>query len=264
MHISANNKEGAKNLDIKVLSLIEKANEFQWTAQLLSVALFIDSTLCILTGKNILDYPWDHFQWPKMLGVVLTTAIAYCVLASFVLPATEVFVGQFVRTVYYYFLSHLFFDDKSYKRPKNCVYSSELREHADEKESTYALARYKEWEASANKSNEELFQIGRVSFRTFAFLLASVYYSTPEHPTTIFAIGSHLRSDAFGVSLTGSMLILFALACRTWCRPGYPTNWVTYFPLYNQIEEKRRAELESQREWAQEFSLRGRVRQPDE
>jgi hypothetical protein len=263
MDISANNKDTPKSLDLKALSLLEKANEFQWTVQILSVALFIDSTLCVLTGKNILTYPWEQFQWPRMLGSIIVAALAYSVLASLLLPLAEACVGQIIRIIYYHYLSSFFFDSDSYKRSKNQVYYWELQEHADENQSGYALARYKEWEASAKKSNEEIFTLGRISFRALALLLANIYYSTSEHPSTIFTLAGHLNFDAFIVSIVSAVLILFGLGCRAWCRPGYPTNWVSYAPLYNQIEEKRRIELERQRELAEQLTIRGRMARYD-
>lgn len=264
MDLSTNNKDASKTLDIKALSLLEKANEFQWTIQILSVALFVDSTLCVFAGKNILTYPWEKFQWPRMLGAIIVTALAYSVLASLVLPVAEALVGQFIRTIYYSFLSSLFSDSDSYKRHKNKVYFWELHEHADESQSTYALARYKEWEASAKKINDEIFQLGRISFRALALLLANIYYSTAEHPSTIFTLATHVNSDAFIVFISFAILILFGLGCRSWCRSGFPTNWVTYAPLYNQIEEKRRAELERQRELSEKFTRREKITEYDE
>ena len=183
-----------------------------------------------------------------MLGAAVVTALAYSVLASLVLPVAEAFIGQIARIVYYQFLSPFIPDNDSYKRPKDKVFSWELQKHADNTQSSYALARYKEWETSARKSNEDTFELGRMAFRALVLLLVNIYLSSPGHPSTIFTLANLISSDAFTASLICAALVLFGLVCRSWCRPRFSTNWVTYAPLYNQIEEKRRAELERMRE----------------
>lgn len=234
--------------DTTALGLLEKVGQFQWMLQILSAALFLDCVLMVTQRQNLLSYPWESLSWSASIGALIVGGVAYSILIAAVLPVLGTLTAQLVRTAYIY-LPWLHVNiERAYRRERNQVWSWELLEYADRLQSDYILARYKEYEDVARRADAEASRLGQAAFNTMLLLILNAYLSDAAASSTIFRVTDFVDIDTFVVGLVLSIGALACLSCISWCRIFRPSGWISYAPLYNEIEKKREEERRRMRD----------------
>lgn len=242
------------------LGLMEKASDFHWMLQIVSLALFIDSTLLVVKGKNLISYSWVGFNFASELNWLLIAGLSYSVIVSAVIPLIGGVVGYTVRAFYHQFIYLHVRDRDAAKRWRNQVSYYELKEHADRTQSTYAKAAYEAWENAEKKIEGEKAKLEGAAFRTLLLIGSGFYLSTPTSPSTITEFSNYFGHEIYTFSAIATIGILLYLCCVSWCKDWYQSKWISYAPLYDEITEKREAEKKRMDDFEKESYQRMRAR----
>lgn len=242
--MDSNTQPGSKPSLPSGLALIEKAQELRWTLQLAAAILFVDLILLWRTGKDITQWSVRTDQLFANSGFVLVSVLAFGIFMSVLMPL----ISELVRWLIWEFLIEIPWPswmqtDIDYKRPLNGVSYYELRDHAHQK-NDYSLLEI------ANKHEQEQ-KANLVSNLSAGQLVCSVLLLgvLDFNPNWIGLTGvSMLREvplvfERFGEPTLAGGFILAAFAIKITWFERKPPAWITYKPLYDEIEEKRRRSL---------------------
>jgi len=243
-------KDAGTAPDFAILGLLEKAGQFQWMLKILTAALFLDCALMVTKGENILSYPWENLSWSASIGALIVGGVVFSLLIAAVLPVLGGAAAWLVRTAYIYIPLLRPHSDTDYRRGRHQVMPGELLEHADRLQSDYILAKYREHEENARRARAESGRLGQESFNTLLFLLMNLYLTSTTVQSTIWRLTRGLEADLFAVSMLLMTVALMSLACISWCGIFRNDDWITYAPLYDQIEKKREEERRRMRDLA--------------
>lgn len=243
-------KDAGTPPDFAFLGLLEKVSQFQWMLKILSAALFLDCALMIAKRRNLLTYPWEELSWSASIGALIVGGVAYSILIAAVLPFLGNLTALLVRTAYIYIpgLSSNNYDE--YRRHRHAVTPWELLEHADRLQSDYILAKYTHYQEIASRAKTEASRLGQESFNALFLLILNCYLTSAGVKPTLWQLTDLVDIDTYVVGLLLAIATLVWLACISWCRIFSPSGWITYAPLYDEIERKRDDERRRMRDLA--------------
>jgi hypothetical protein len=226
------------------LALIEKAQELRWTLQLAAAVLFADLVFVWHSGQGIIQWSVRTDQLLANSGFVLVSVLVFGLLMSIVIPL----VAEIFRWIGWELLINIPWPswmktDIDYRRPLNGVSSHELRDHAHQKND------HRLWEiADAHEQRQKANLVSNLAAGQLAFsilLLALLDFK----PGLIGLTGVTMLKEvtlAFGqlgeLALAGGAILAAMAIKKTWFEMAPPT-WISYKPLYDEIEEKRRRYL---------------------
>jgi hypothetical protein len=247
MFEASEKKEQSKIPSIQVLSLIEKASEFQWMLQMISFALFVDSVMVLAGKSNFLNWPWRDFNWTSQISAVVIACIVFIASMACLIPILEGIFSWVIRLAYIY---SPFFTIKAddYRRSDGMVRAYELQDQADEEQSDYLLAKVKEVEEKRKNANEEARKLGSIAFKTATLLFVNLFLIGSESlQTTPQYFLTFIQPDKSFTIIIANFIGLGALCVTSWCRDYYPSTWIRYVPLYQKIvqEKERKKQYET-------------------
>lgn len=243
-----NTRDAGTPPDFALLGLLEKVSQFQWMLKLLSGALFLDCALMIAKRQNLLSYPWEDLSWSASIGPLIVGAVAYSMLIAAVLPVLGYFTAKMVRTAYIYLPVLHRNNDDEYRRDRHAVRPWELLEHADRLQSDYILSKYAHYSEIVTQAEAEASRLGKESFNALFLLILNCYLANAIAQSTIWQLTESVDTDTQAFGLLIAIGTLASLACISWCRIFAPSGWITYAPLYDEIERKREDERRRMRD----------------
>lgn len=223
--------------DMGQLGWIERAAELHWALQIVASALFVDSALMLVEKRNLLDFPWGAVDWSGRIGQLVAALVVFCVLLSVVLPLCEAAARAAVVFIHYKWLYSP--ARETGQRPLLCVRDGELRDHADRTQSDYVFRLWQDAQEQRRQADAEKARLGRLAFRVLCLLLVNIQLATPQLQPAMAVLRIPLGDEGAGLALLAATVGLAGLAWACWCRDPWPTRWVRYAPLY---EELRAAE----------------------
>lgn len=225
--------------DMGQLGWIERAAELHWALQIVAAALFVDSALMVVEKRNLLDFPWGAVDWSGRIGQLVVAVVVFSVLLSVVLPLCEAAaraVVVFIHDRWLYSRAR-----ETGQRPRFCVSSGELRDHADRTQSHYVFRLWQEAQEKHRQADVENARLGRLAFRVLCFLLVNIALVTPQLQPAMAVLRTPLGDEGTELFLLAAIVVLAGLAWASWCRDPWPTRWVRYAPLYQEIRAAEEA-----------------------
>lgn len=246
-------KETDSDPDIAALGLLSKAEEFYWMLKMAAVVLFVDFALMLTRQRNILSFPWGDTEWENEVGPIIVLGLCYSLLVSALLPLLEAFVERCVRHVYFVWLGGFGVTREARTRSRNLVTCWELEAQADKEQSDYLLAKVKAARARTERVNEENSRTGRYAFRLLVLLVLNFALTNSGAPSALIQLPVPLSAEVRAAIV---VLVLFSLSmvcCRSWCRDWFPTRWIRYAPLYEEIQKLEKESRERERELVRKY-----------
>lgn len=243
------------------LGLMEKASDFHWMLQIVALGLFLDCTLLLVKGRNLISYSWVGFNFASELNWLLIAGLSYSVIVSAVIPLIGGVVGHTVRFFYDMFVYPHVMDRDAGKRWRNQVSYYELKEHADRTQSTYARTAYETWESTEKRIESECVKLQGAAFRTLILIGSDFYLSTPDNPSIISELEKYANHEFYIFFAMATIGILIYLCCLSWCRDWHQRKWISYAPLYDEIMEKQKEEKKRLEDFEKESYQRMRLNQ---
>jgi hypothetical protein len=191
-------------------------------------------------STRLLTFPWQDVNWSAEVGEIIVAGLMYALLLSVVLPLIEI-----VMTIFFnWYPIQKFLDNYEDKyangRPSGCVRDYELQAKADEEQSAYLLEKCSQARQRVQDIERRITNVGTGALRVMVTLGLNIYVSTPEVMSTVMRSKTIWPANNVDLALALLFIVLLGQCVRSWRRDPYPSVWVNYPPLYDEIERERK------------------------
>ena len=218
--------------------VIEKAGDISLVAQILALALFLETLLLVFKHKSLLTFAWHDVNWSAEVGEIIVSGLMYALVLSVVLPLIEVIMTVVCTWYPLQKILETYEEKDAQRRPRGCVRDYELKEKADAEQSTYLLEKYNQAVQRAQNVERRIKNLGTGALRVMAMLGLNIYFSTPEVTSTVMRARTVWPANNVDFAIAVLFIVLFWMCVRSWRRPPFPDVWINYQPLFEEIERK--------------------------
>ncbi len=238
--MSDNSSVSGKTTFRELVSVIDRAWEAKWAAQLVQIMLFLDLAIIIGGQPGLLGWSSEDTPVLSNLNFVIITLVSFTVYAAILTPLTGLVVGTLILCIPK--ITSLM-QQESYERPSDHVSIYDYQKDAYEKNDQDMIAYYRERKARARADESEQRQAGNILFGTACIIVLNAVPSLLGIDTTNTLLQTSIGIVGWDKAAIIS-LCLFIGFWRAITTAWYyhPMTWIEHPELYSQQLKAKRAE----------------------
>lgn len=223
----------------QAVTMLEKSTESRVFLHVLCAVLYLDASLCLLTGAGLVKLDWVSAERYLHTGNILLIFLGYLALMGYVFHLIYAFAVTYVAGWVYLFFG--FYGRVGYRDVPGYVHERDVLRVAYTEKNDQLFAEIKAHKIQCNKDRQE---IRNLSYLAFAALCLGVcgWFFTPEGALRIFDTFIVHAIDVNVTNLVECLLVLPVLMI-IYFDISYDSSrceYIKHYPLYEKIMDERR------------------------